>query len=344
MASLSALMAFRRSSLGASGYVDRRLRTTGLITAREVEIVHARSHGWIDLLAFDPRSSTLVIVEIKTRLDAWSAVRRSAVERSAFEAARRSVSPDALRDVARRSRRRWGRSRDPSNWRTSNMAFPISASSMVVGCASRGRRAAGRGRRGSIRPAAGGLADSDAIRWSSVRPAISGLRRRRPPLDPHVTSGSTLRIEMDGNGRTYTVGELADLAHISVRTLHHYDAIGLLSPSERTASGYRLYRHDDLEQLQHILLYRELDFTLDAIGRLTLDPAFDRWATRVARREQAGSSVAGRSHRAGSRARGTAGCAGAARGRRDDRLGSPTRFVPRGSAARSRRSGGGSGR
>jgi DNA-binding transcriptional MerR regulator len=91
---------------------------------------------------------------------------------------------------------------------------------------------------------------------------------------------------MDGNGRSYTVGELASLAHVSVRTLHHYDAIGLLSPAERTPAGYRLYRHDDLEQLQHILLYRELDFPLDAIGRLMLDPAFDRRAALVAQRDQ----------------------------------------------------------
>jgi MerR family transcriptional regulator, thiopeptide resistance regulator len=98
---------------------------------------------------------------------------------------------------------------------------------------------------------------------------------------------------MDGNGRTYTVGELAGLAHVSVRTLHHYDAIGLLQPSDRTASGYRLYRHDDLEQLQQILLYRELDFPLDAIGRLMLDPGFDRHAALVAQRER----LAGRARR-----------------------------------------------
>jgi DNA-binding transcriptional MerR regulator len=98
---------------------------------------------------------------------------------------------------------------------------------------------------------------------------------------------------MDTDGRTYTVGDLASLAHVSVRTLHHYDAIGLLSPSERTAAGYRLYRHDDLEQLQQILLYRELDFPLDAIGRLLLDPRFDRRAALAAQREQ----LAGRARR-----------------------------------------------
>jgi len=88
---------------------------------------------------------------------------------------------------------------------------------------------------------------------------------------------------------TYTVGQLANLAGVSVRTLHHYDAIGLLSPSDRTAAGYRVYRHDDLEQLQQILLYRELDLPLDAIGRLTLDPAFDRRAALVAQRAELAS-------------------------------------------------------
>ncbi len=74
-----------------SGYVDRRLRVAGLLTAREVEVVHARSHGWIDLLAFDPRSGTVVIVEIKTGLDDLGALERqiSWYERSAFESAHR---------------------------------------------------------------------------------------------------------------------------------------------------------------------------------------------------------------------------------------------------------------
>ena len=86
--------------------------------------------------------------------------------------------------------------------------------------------------------------------------------------------------------RTYTVGELADLARISIRTLHHYDAIGLLAPSGRTEAGYRLYGHAELEDLQQILLYRELDFPLDAIARIMLDPTFDRRAALVAQRER----------------------------------------------------------
>jgi DNA-binding transcriptional MerR regulator len=86
--------------------------------------------------------------------------------------------------------------------------------------------------------------------------------------------------------RAYTVGELADLAGVTIRTLHHYDAIGLLGPASRTASGYRLYGHDELERLQQILLYRELDLPLDAITRIMLDPTFDRRAALVAQREQ----------------------------------------------------------
>ncbi|HEX9796505.1 MAG TPA: MerR family transcriptional regulator [Anaerolineales bacterium] len=73
----------------------------------------------------------------------------------------------------------------------------------------------------------------------------------------------------------YTVGELAELAGVSVRTLHYYDQIGLLPPSARTAAGYRQYRSSDLIRLQQILLYRELEMPLEAIQALLSDPAFD---------------------------------------------------------------------
>ncbi len=96
----------------------------------------------------------------------------------------------------------------------------------------------------------------------------------------------TTETRAGADQRAYTVGELADLARVSIRTLHHYDAIGLLAPSGRTGSGYRLYGHEELEQLQQILLYRELDFSLDAIARIMLDPTFDRRAALVAQREQ----------------------------------------------------------
>jgi MerR family transcriptional regulator, thiopeptide resistance regulator len=70
----------------------------------------------------------------------------------------------------------------------------------------------------------------------------------------------------------YTVGEAARLASVSVRTLHHYDEIGLLTPSGRSPAGYRLYSTDDLRRLQQILLYRELDFGLDEIAAMLSDP------------------------------------------------------------------------
>ncbi|MEV0824967.1 MerR family transcriptional regulator [Nonomuraea rubra] len=71
----------------------------------------------------------------------------------------------------------------------------------------------------------------------------------------------------------HTVGAIAELTGISVRTLHHYDEIGLLEPSERSPAGYRLYSGDDLRRLQRILFYRELDFDLDTIGAILADPA-----------------------------------------------------------------------
>ena len=74
----------------------------------------------------------------------------------------------------------------------------------------------------------------------------------------------------------WTVGETAQLAKVSVRTLHHYDGVGLLSPSARSEAGYRLYDGDDLEQLHQILLFRELGFSLDEIRQIILDPTFDR--------------------------------------------------------------------
>jgi MerR family transcriptional regulator, thiopeptide resistance regulator len=79
-------------------------------------------------------------------------------------------------------------------------------------------------------------------------------------------------VNDDGN---YTVGEVAGLAGVSVRTLHHYDQIGLLAPAGRTASGYRLYDLAGLGRLRQILYYRELGFGLDEIVGIMADPADD---------------------------------------------------------------------
>ncbi|HEY2272047.1 MAG TPA: MerR family transcriptional regulator [Jatrophihabitantaceae bacterium] len=81
----------------------------------------------------------------------------------------------------------------------------------------------------------------------------------------------------------YTVGEVARLSHTSVRTLHHYDDIGLLTPERRSPAGYRLYTDDDLQRLQQILFYRALDFGLDDIAAMLADP--DRTADDHLRRQ-----------------------------------------------------------
>jgi DNA-binding transcriptional MerR regulator len=73
----------------------------------------------------------------------------------------------------------------------------------------------------------------------------------------------------------YSVKKLAKLAGVSVRTLHLYDEMGLLTPSVRTEARYRLYGKNELLRLQQILFYRELDFPLKEIGEILDDPAFD---------------------------------------------------------------------
>jgi len=71
----------------------------------------------------------------------------------------------------------------------------------------------------------------------------------------------------------FTVGELAKLTGITVRTLHHYDEIGLVRPSDRSTAGYRLYGDGDVLRLQQVLLYRELGLPLDQIGAVLDDPS-----------------------------------------------------------------------
>ena len=73
-----------------------------------------------------------------------------------------------------------------------------------------------------------------------------------------------------------TVNEVSKLTGVSVRTLHYYDQIGLLSPSDVTESGYRLYDEEALERLQLILLFRELEFPLKDIAAILNSSDFDR--------------------------------------------------------------------
>ncbi|MGM0883793.1 MAG: MerR family transcriptional regulator [Bacillota bacterium] len=74
----------------------------------------------------------------------------------------------------------------------------------------------------------------------------------------------------------YKINEVAKLAGISVRTLHHYDSIGLLKPAEVGDNSYRLYSDDDLARLQQILFFKELEFPLQEIRAILDNPSFDR--------------------------------------------------------------------
>ncbi len=73
-----------------------------------------------------------------------------------------------------------------------------------------------------------------------------------------------------------TVKQISELTGISVRTLHYYDEIGLLEPSEITEAGYRLYDEKCLEKLWQILFFRELEFPLADIKKIMLNPAYDK--------------------------------------------------------------------
>jgi DNA-binding transcriptional MerR regulator len=71
------------------------------------------------------------------------------------------------------------------------------------------------------------------------------------------------------------VGRVAELVGVSVRTLHHWDGIGLVRPSGRSWSGYRLYDAQDVARIHRVLVYRELGLALAQIGRILDDPAVD---------------------------------------------------------------------
>ena len=73
-----------------------------------------------------------------------------------------------------------------------------------------------------------------------------------------------------------TVNEVSKLSGVSIRSLHHYDKIGLLPATEVTAAGYRLYDDKALERLQMILLFKELQFPLKEITTILDNPEFDR--------------------------------------------------------------------
>ena len=73
-----------------------------------------------------------------------------------------------------------------------------------------------------------------------------------------------------------TVKEISDLTGVSVRTLHYYDEIGLLKPTDKSETGYRLYDDKALETLQQILFFREFDIPLKEIKAVISNPALER--------------------------------------------------------------------
>ena len=84
----------------------------------------------------------------------------------------------------------------------------------------------------------------------------------------------------------YTVSEVAAMAHVSVRTLHHYHEIGLLHPAYVGENGYRYYGREELLRLQQILLHRELGIPLAEIAAILDAPDFDRLATLRTQRDR----------------------------------------------------------
>lgn len=72
------------------------------------------------------------------------------------------------------------------------------------------------------------------------------------------------------------ISDVAKLTGVTVRTLHYYDEIGLLKPSGITEAGYRVYNDTDLEILQQILFFRELDFPLEDIRKIMQNPAYEK--------------------------------------------------------------------
>ncbi len=81
--------------------------------------------------------------------------------------------------------------------------------------------------------------------------------------------------ESEAGTTALTVGQVAERFAMTVRTLHHYDEIGLLRPSRRSAAGYRLYTDSDITRLQHVVVYRRLGFALEDIAVVLDDPGAD---------------------------------------------------------------------
>jgi len=100
---------------------------------------------------------------------------------------------------------------------------------------------------------------------------LSPIKNRKIGLDPDVTSELKLRLEAPmkpATGEVFHARAFATLSGVTVRTLHHYDRLGLLKPKQRSASGYRLYTESDLGRLEQIVVLKFLGMPLKQIRGL----------------------------------------------------------------------------
>jgi DNA-binding transcriptional MerR regulator len=100
-------------------------------------------------------------------------------------------------------------------------------------------------------------------------------------LDPHATTGPSVTVMTDA----FTVSDLARRTGVTVRTLHHYDHIGILTPSDRSPSGYRLYSEQDVARLADIVAFRATGMCLEDV-RTALDAEGARRAELLERQAQ----------------------------------------------------------
>lgn len=94
-------------------------------------------------------------------------------------------------------------------------------------------------------------------------------------MTPRARSRPDAALRVDASASDLTVGAVASLVGVSVRTLHHWDDIGLVHPSDRTPAGYRAYAAGDVERIHRVLVYQELGLSLTRIAALLDDPTVD---------------------------------------------------------------------
>lgn len=94
------------------------------------------------------------------------------------------------------------------------------------------------------------------------------------------------------SAKSHSVKQVAAFSGLTVRTLHHYDAIGLLTPQRSAKGGYRRYSDADVLLLQQILVYRRLGFPLELIAKLVHDPQFDRQKALSEQRDKLAAQLA----------------------------------------------------